>query len=111
MSIQLQQANRLILRKQHLAENSKINDILKISEDLCGLHATDPKTPFLSLLARTLNFRKEDLERELYVKRNLGKIRCMRKTIFIQPKHMIPITFCATNKLLEKRVPQVLEVL
>lgn len=111
MSIKLHQVNKIILDKQHLTENSKIDDILKISEDLCGLHATDPKTPFLSLLARTLSFKKEDLERELYVNRNLGKMRCMRKTIFIQPKHMIPITFCATNKLLEKRLPKVLEVL
>ncbi len=42
MRIELHQANKIILDKQHLTENSKINDILKITGDLCGLHATEP---------------------------------------------------------------------
>jgi len=90
--------NHLVLRKQHLTD-SKIDDIVQIVRDINGLHATDPATPYLSLLARTNTFAKTRLDEELYVKRNLGKIRCMRKTVFALSKEMIPIAYSATKKM------------
>ncbi len=93
--------NRFILRKQHLTEDSKSNDIIRVARDLIGLHATIPTTPYLSLLARTFNFQKESLEDELYASRTLGKIRCMRTTVHIIPRDMIPFVFSATRKSAE----------
>ena len=93
--------NHFVLRKQHLTEVSKIDNIVQIVKDINGLHATDPATPYLSLFARTRNFAKEQLDEELYIKRNLGKIRCMRKTIYILPKEMILMAYSATKKMVE----------
>jgi len=97
----LDKVNQFVLRKQHLTDDSKSNKIAQVVKDLIGLHATGPTTPYLSLLARTRNFQKEFLEEELYIKRTLGKIRCMRKTVHILPKEMIPVAFSATRKSVE----------
>ena len=85
------QINKLLLSKHHLSNDSKCDDILKIAEDLCGLHGTGTIEPYLSLFVRMNNFKIEDLETELYNKKSLGKIRGMRKTLFIEPKELIPI--------------------
>jgi len=67
-SINLNGINRLVLHKQHLADDSKIDDIVQIVKDVGGLHATGSMVPYLSLFARTRNFLKEYLDGELYVK-------------------------------------------
>ena len=94
--------NRLVLLKQHLTDDSKTDDIIQIVKDIGGLHATSATGPYLSLFARTRNFVKEYLDGELYVKRNLGKIRCMRGTLYIITKEMIPIVHAATKETWEK---------
>ncbi|MCE7748414.1 MAG: winged helix DNA-binding domain-containing protein [Candidatus Heimdallarchaeota archaeon] len=95
--------NYFILTKQHLVPESRIEDISKIAYDIGGLHATSQTTTYLSTFFRAINFRKEDLENEIYEKKNLGKIRCMRKTIFIQPTELIPRLYIATKKQYSKR--------
>jgi len=70
--------------------------------DVGGLHATSSTTPYLSLLARSPRFEKTDLEEELYERRTLGKIRCVRKTIYIHTKDMIAIAFRATASMVVK---------
>jgi len=87
----LKQINHYVLEKNYLLHDSKSRNILQITEDICGLHATGTIEPFLSLFVRLPNFNKEDLEKELYIKKNLGRIRGIRKTLFIHTKRMIPI--------------------
>lgn len=104
--IDLEGINHFVLGKQHLIEGSATDDIVRIVADVGGLHATSLTTPYLSLLARTQNFTKADLDEELYVKRNLGKIRCMRATLYILTKEMMPIAYTATrdsNERLSRR--------
>ncbi len=97
----IDQINRFILQKQHLAEDSKMDDIVQVVKDIGGLHAQVPVTPYLSLFVRTKNFKKEHLDAELYVKKNLGRIKCIRSTLHILPKDMIPAAFAATRKIVE----------
>lgn len=86
-----EQVNKFILSKHHLTKDSKVDDIIQISKDLCGLHATGTIEPYLSLFARTNNFKREDLDNELYINKTMARIRGMRKTLFIEPREMIPI--------------------
>ncbi|MHA2287781.1 MAG: winged helix DNA-binding domain-containing protein [Promethearchaeota archaeon] len=102
--------NQLILKKHHLTEKSRIDDILQITDDLCGLHATGTIEPYLSLFARTKSFNKEDLNNQLYIKKNLGRIRGMRKTLFIETKQMIPIVYNSIKSQTDKRDEQYLEI-
>ncbi|MFX0154911.1 MAG: winged helix DNA-binding domain-containing protein, partial [Candidatus Hodarchaeota archaeon] len=107
--LDLHHVNKLILKKQRLSEDSKIDDIVQITEDLCGLHSTDLKTSYLSLFARTNKFTKADLERELYEKKTLGRVRGMRRTLFIETANLIPIVYAATFNLIEKSFEKYME--
>ncbi|MFW9875862.1 MAG: DNA glycosylase AlkZ-like family protein [Candidatus Thorarchaeota archaeon] len=109
-TFELTNINIFLLEKQYLTENSEINDIVQITDDICGLHSTDLKTSYLSLFARTKNFKKVDLERELYENKTLGRILGMRKTIFLQTKNMIPIVHAATFGKIEKSFGKYREV-
>ena len=62
-NLALESANQLILKKHHLTDDTKIDNILQITDDLCGLHATGTIEPYLTLFARTNQFKKEDLDR------------------------------------------------
>jgi len=100
--ISIDDINKFVLNKQHLTNNSKIDNLLQVTEDLCGLHATGTMEPYLTLFARASSFKKEDLENELYINKTLGRIRGIRKTLFILTKEMIPIIYSATKHLIEK---------
>ncbi len=95
------QLDHFVLRKQHLTDETRSDDIIETVRDMGGLHATSPRTPYLSLFSRMNNFTKGKLYEELYVKRNLGKIRCMRKTVHIVPKEILSTAFAATRKTAE----------
>lgn len=99
MTITKNQLNHFVLQKQHLTDDFKTDDIVQIVRDIGGLHATGSTTPYLSLFSRMRNFTREKLDKELYVKKTLGKIRCVRKTVYVIPKERIPIAFNATKKL------------
>ena len=100
-SIDLARINQVLLHKQHLADDSKSDDIVQIVRDVGGLHATGSTIPYLSLFQRTGTFAREDLDEELYVKRSLCKIRCVRGTIYVIPREMISVAYSATNKMVE----------
>ena len=51
-SINLRAVNHFVLKKQHLADDSKIGDVIQIADDIGGLHGTSDIGPFLSLFAR-----------------------------------------------------------
>lgn len=109
-TLALDTVNQLILKKHHLTEDTKINDILRITNDLCGLHATETITPYLTLFARTNSFIKEDLDKLLYEEKKMGKIRGMRNTLFIETKEMIPIVHRSIKSQTDKREEKYLEI-
>jgi len=100
--VKLDAVNQFVLRKQHLAPDFRGSDLVQIARDTGGLHATSATTPCLSLLARSPEFRQTDLDRELYQKRSLAKLRCVRKTVYVQPKEFLPVVFGATGRMVER---------
>ena len=95
--------NQLILHKQHLTQESKQDDIIQIIKDLCGLQATGTFEPYVYLFCRKKDFKKEELDYQLYALKNLIKIRAMRNTLFISPLDYAPMMHTATNYLKENR--------
>ena len=102
LSIDLEMINAHLLHKHHLTPDSAHGHIPAIVQDICGLHATGPTVPYLSLFARHPDFEKKLLENELYVKKSMAKIRCVRKTIFIHTREMLPLVHMATTSAVEK---------
>jgi hypothetical protein len=99
--IDLSPVNRFLLHKQHLTDESKTENIVQITRDIYGLHATGATTPYVSLFARARGFTRDKLDEELYVNKTLGKIRCVRTTVHVLPKETIPIAFAATKGMVE----------
>ena len=88
-----------VLRRQHLTPDSKGDDVVQTVKDISGLYAANAATPYLSLLARTRDFAREQLDEELSVRRTLGRIRCMRKAIYILPIDLLMAAHWATRGL------------
>jgi len=87
--------NDYVLSKQCLTPETKTDNPLKIVKSVIGLHATEFKTPFISCFARSNDFKKENLYKELYKNRSLSKIKAMRNTLFIFHKDFVPTVFTA----------------
>lgn len=100
-SISLRQTNHFVLRKHHLTDDTKNGKIIQIVKDIGGLHSTHPFTPYLSLFAREKRFKKEDFQKIFTQKRELGKIRFVRKTVYILPKDWLSLAFAATKTMAE----------
>ncbi len=91
--------NQFLLIKQHLTEESKTDDIMQTIRDLGGLHATSATTPYISLFTRCNNFTRDQLDAEIFRKRTLGRIRYVRKTVFLIPKEFLSTAFSGTQKM------------
>jgi hypothetical protein len=96
----LEAINSLVLRKQHLTEDSPGDGVLQVAADIGGLHATSTTTPYLSLYSRLKGFTRESLDVELNEKR-LAKIRCMRGTMHMLPASAYMETVSALRRTLE----------
>jgi hypothetical protein len=86
-----------VLAKQHLAPGAAGADVVAVAGGLLGLHATSSVSPYLSAFARVRPFRSEDLDRELYERRSLLRLKCMRGTVFVVPRGLAPVLFAATR--------------
>jgi hypothetical protein len=99
--VSLTKVNHFVLKKQHLAEESKIDDVLQIAADIGGLHGTSATGPYLSLFARSISFRRDDLSFEMTKKKSLSRIRYVRNTVYVLPKEFIPVAYAATSQMAE----------
>ena len=61
------------------------------------LHATDPATVFLSVLARCSGLTVDDVARELYDERRLVRMMAMRRTLFVVPDELVPVVHAAAS--------------
>lgn len=100
-TVSLSKVNHFVLKKQHLADESKWNDAVQITKNIGGLHGTSATGPYLSLLARSVSFQRDDLAVEMSKKKNLARLRYVRNTIYILPKDFIPVAFAATSQIAE----------
>ncbi|MFH1438476.1 MAG: winged helix DNA-binding domain-containing protein [Pseudomonadota bacterium] len=104
-SFDFNRVNHFMLRRQHLAQGTrgKGGDVVRVTRDIGGLHATYPLSPYLSAFLRVKGFRKEQLDKELFEKKSLGRVRFVRKTMYILPRGLIAPAFAAIRKMVEMR--------
>jgi hypothetical protein len=98
LTLDLTQVHRLLLRKQHLAPPSTKASAEDLVGEVGGLHATGAATTYLSLWSRRRDFTKEELQTALYDDHSVAKVLCMRNTLFILTKELLPVAYQATKK-------------
>jgi hypothetical protein len=99
-SFSVDQVNAFLWKKQHLAPGVSGKSVSEIVEDVVGLHATSPTTPYLSLRARMSDFQPSQLEDALYRERSVIKVLCMRQTVHVIPvSHLAHVLAATGNRL------------
>jgi hypothetical protein len=98
LRVSLNQVNSFVFSKQHLGPKAQGIGLVQVVRDVGGLHATSPMVPYLSLRARHIDFDRVQLQNALYDERSLAKVLCMRNTLFVLPKDLLPVAYQATKK-------------
>jgi hypothetical protein len=85
---------RLVAR-HHLAGTA--TDPVSAAADVVVLHASDPTTVFLSVLARCPSASVKDVARVMYEDRTLVRMLAMRRTLFVVPADQVPVVHHAAS--------------
>lgn len=99
--VSLANAIQRVLHAQHLGLPVESTDLVSLTADIVGLHATLPTTPALSLMARVPGFQLNALEEALFEARTLVRLKCIRQTLFIVPTVHAATVMAATRRLIE----------
>ncbi len=86
--------------RHHLASASRADDVVRVTGDIVGLHATDPATVMLAARARLHEPSAAAIEDALYVERSLVRILGMRRTMFVVPVELAPIVQASCTRAL-----------
>jgi hypothetical protein len=90
------QARRARLVTRHHLGGTAV-DAVQATRDLVVLHATDPATVYLSLLARCSDLSLKDIARVMYDERALVRMLAMRRTLFVAPQEYVPVVHHAAS--------------
>lgn len=81
---------RARLLRHGIAPGARLPDAEAATRAMTVLHATEPATVHLSLLARVDGLAVDDVDRVLYDERVLVKQLAMRRTLFVFPRDLLP---------------------
>ena len=81
--------------RHRLAAETRIDDPVAITESLVALHATDPATVHLSVMARMVHPGFGALDRSLYDDRTLVRHHAMRRTLWVFTPPMVRLAHAA----------------
>ena len=68
-----------------------------VTQALVALHATDPASVYLSILARSTTSSLADVSAAMYERRSLVRWMAMRRTLFLLPRTDVPIVQAAIS--------------
>ena len=83
--ITVAERRRRIAVRHCLAPRHRLTDVADAAEHLVGIHASDPASVYLGLLARTDGVSRDDIAHALYDDRSVLRILGMRRTMFVTP--------------------------
>ena len=79
-----------LARRHAIAPGHRAADPVAATRAMTVLHATEPASVYLSLLARVDDLTVADVDRALYDERALVKQLAMRRTLFVFPRDLLP---------------------
>jgi hypothetical protein len=107
----VQQRRHAMVRRHHLAGDARDPD--EVTRALVALHATDPASVYLSVLARSSTSVLADVAAAMYERRSLVRWMAMRRTLFVLPRDEVPVVQAAIStplaEVLRRRLVSQLE--
>lgn len=88
----VQRRQRLVA--QHLSDAPSAESVVS---SLLALHATDPATVYLSVLARARSLGLSDVRDAMYERRSLVRLMAMRRTMFVVAHDDVPMIHAAAS--------------
>lgn len=86
---------RDMVRRHHLAGDAA--DPEAVTHALFALHATDPASVYLSVLARSAASTLADVSAAMYERRDLVRWMAMRRTLFVFARADVPVVQAAVS--------------
>ncbi len=93
--ISVQQRRHAIERRHHLGGDAESPDA--VTQAMIALHATDPASVYLSVLARSAGSTLADVSDAMYERRSLVRWMAMRRTLFLFPRADVPVVQAAVS--------------
>ena len=93
--ISVQQRRRAIVRRHHLGGDAQSPEA--VAQAVIALHATDPASVYLSVLARSAGSVLADVSDAMYERRSLVRWMAMRRTLFLFPRADVPVVQAAVS--------------
>lgn len=87
-----------LARRHHLVPNGQRHDPVGVADDLVGIHATEPTSPYLGLWARTRGLDRDDIARAMFEERSLIRTIAMRRTLFVVPLELAGVLAAACSR-------------
>jgi hypothetical protein len=94
-TISEQERRRVLIRRHHLAGDARSPEA--VTGALIALHATDPASVYLSVLARSATSTVAGIAQAMYDRRSLVRWMAMRRTLFVFPREDIPMIQAAIS--------------
>ncbi len=104
-TVPLDRARAHVLVKQGLAGEG-LDTVMDAVVATAGIYGTAP-TCYLSCAARVRGFRLAALDEELYAKRAVVRLRCMRGMAYIEPLDPLPALFACTGEAPDRTLKRV----
>ena len=89
------QRRRIIARRHHFAGDADGPE--QVVTSVLALHATDPASPYLSVLARSRTTSLADIAAAMYTQRSLVRWLAMRRTLFVFDRADVPVVQAAVS--------------
>jgi hypothetical protein len=110
-AVTVQQRRQAMVGRHHLAGDARDPD--EVTRALVALHATDPASVYLSVLARSSTSVLADVAASMYERRSLVRWMAMRRTLFVLPRDEVPVVQAAIStplaEVLRRRLVSQLE--
>ena len=84
-----------MVRRHHLGGDAATPEA--VTRAVVALHATDPASVYLSVLARSTTSTLADVSAAMYQRRTLVRWMAMRRTLFLLPRGDVPVVQAAIS--------------
>jgi len=94
-TISVRQRRQAVVRRHHLGGTAQTPEA--VTRALLALHATDPASVYLSVLARSTRSTLADVSAAMYEQRSLVRWMAMRRTLFLFARADVPMVQAAVS--------------